>query len=609
MVASGFGTDDKVPRAGGIMTGTLELEGTPPLLIPVGAGEGYVGTSDADGNFSWGPPSVVADPGNVTNPAFGADPTGTNYSDTAFAAAVANFVSTGEPVVIPAGTYKVQTAQDWMVAGMPVRTAGAENTKIIQETSNIPILQMAAQGEHVGGITLAYATQQTASQTGAIAVTFGSDSLGSSFMSTFDDLRIELCNTGLGTNPAIGTVAGVFSCRIENLEILGYSYKAINLIGGNNVGAADTQCLIGNLYIHNNYSGSDVNSTSWPVFFQNWSEVIIDVLNVEHAEIQDSDALVFAECGNVVIGGLHLEHLEVSGSPGYGLVGVGTGTGMVQIDGLAVRFCTFSGTSRNSIIRVTGGSGQAINLNGLTMPATDGGDSTSAIPIIDFNSATNVTAQLTGINGTASQLWTETYANAGAGCQVTLAPIAGAAAQAPATTFTGPVTAEGGIVPATTGWTVWPSGGMLNALNVTSGGGVTPVAGTWYVVGAYIGCNCSLTGIIAAADTGTGTDDWIAAVWGAAGGTALAHSSLAGTAAPAANAKAKFSFTSVTGVEAPGLFFYGIQSNGTTDKIFCFNNNLEGFPAASFTGTFGTLLSLTPPTTYTTLTGPMCCSF
>jgi hypothetical protein len=63
MVAQAFGADDMVPLSGGTMTGNLTLEGAPhPLTIPEGAEDGYVWTTDAEGNGSWAPSS----PGSST---------------------------------------------------------------------------------------------------------------------------------------------------------------------------------------------------------------------------------------------------------------------------------------------------------------------------------------------------------------------------------------------------------------------------------------------------------------------------------------------------------------------------------------------------------------
>ena len=263
-------------------------------------------------------------------------------------------------------------------------------------------------------------------------------------------------------SPAVSSVAGLFSCYFGNIHILGYSISAINFYGSNGNGANCTGCHFSNTYIHNNYTGSDAGSTSWPLYLQGWDEVVFNQLNIEHAEVFDSDASVFSHCGNVVINSMHVEHLELSGNPGYGLVGVGSGTGMVQVNGLSARFMTLSGTDYNSVFRVTGGSGQSIICNGLNFPSADGGDDTPAIPLVDFNSATGVSAQITGINATAAQLYTENYANAGAGCT-------GQIEAGSQVTYFPPLP-----------WTSFATGGAPNSLNATSGAALVPVAGEWY---------------------------------------------------------------------------------------------------------------------------------
>jgi len=534
--------------------------------------------------------NAMGAPGNVLNASFGggADPTGAADSDTAFADAVANFVSTGQPVIIPQGDYKITSTLNWMVPGLVVITAGAANTKITMATANTPILQVAGQHQYIGGLTLAYTSQQSSSDTSAIGVEFGDDTVGSCFLSTFEDLRVELSATGMVINPAVSTVAGLFSCHFGNIEIFGYSIQAVYWNGSNGGGADCTGCEIGNLYIHNNWTGSDAGSTSWPLFLQGWDEVVFNQLNIEHGEVFDSDACVFSHCGNVVINSMHCEHLELSGTPGFGLIGVGTGTGMVQVNGLSVRFMTFTGGSYNSVARVTGGSGQTFILNGLNFPAGDGGDSTGAIPIVDFNSATGVSAQITGLNGTAAQLWTETYANAGAGCSGTI-------------TDGSQVT----YFPALA-WTTFATGGMGNGLNVTSGTAKVPVAGTWYYADLYVPWTVTLTGIIAAVDTTfNGTDKWMVAVWPAAGGTALANSATAGTTTPNASQNFKIPFTAPVTLPGPGVYKVALQSNGTGADFEAFSNNVEGFVTGDQSGTFGTIPTLSPAATYTANQGPM----
>ena len=59
-MAGGFASDDKVPLTGGTMTGTLTLDGSPPLRIPAGAEAGYSAVSDASGNVTWSLPGLLA---------------------------------------------------------------------------------------------------------------------------------------------------------------------------------------------------------------------------------------------------------------------------------------------------------------------------------------------------------------------------------------------------------------------------------------------------------------------------------------------------------------------------------------------------------------------
>jgi hypothetical protein len=59
MVAAGFGADNMVPLSGASMSGTLNLQGTPPLVMPTGAAAGYVLTTDGSGNVSPQPAPVL----------------------------------------------------------------------------------------------------------------------------------------------------------------------------------------------------------------------------------------------------------------------------------------------------------------------------------------------------------------------------------------------------------------------------------------------------------------------------------------------------------------------------------------------------------------------
>jgi hypothetical protein len=576
-----FGTEN-MPRLPSLTTDVVFM----PQYAFLDATVEISGDLTVDGSFA---PSGggVTDWINVATQ-YGADPTGATDSTVAIDSAVSAASVSGAPVYFPAGTYKVTSTLDWRIAGLAVTGAGSGTTKIVQHTANTQLIRLAGQGQRISGFTLAYSSQAASGDTSSIAMSFGDDTAGSCFESTFSGLCIQLANTAMAIDPSVAVKAGLFSCTFSDIEVNGYSVSAISFNGGNGLGAHCTGCVFSNIYIHNNFTGSDANSTSWPVLFRNWDEVVCNQLNVEHAEVFSADALLFANVGNAVVNGLHCEHLELSGNPGWGLVGVGTGSGMVQVNGLSVRFCTFTGTSYNSVARITGGSGQTVAVRGLNFPAGDGGDSTPALLLIDFNSATNVTAQVYGINGAAAQLYTAASVNAGAGCTAQLGSQ---------------------VVPYTTGFTAFATGGAPNLLNVSSGTQLTPVAGTFYYASLWVPYNCTLTGIIAAAGTVSGSDSWIVALWTAAGGAAIANSALAGTAAPANSSKKQFAFTAAAAVQGPGAYIIGVQSNGTTNRIFVFPNNLEGFITGSAAGSFGTVPSLSPAGSYSQNIGPMASTY
>ena len=156
------------------------------------------------------------------------------------------------------------------------------------------------------------------------------------------------------------------------------------------------------------------------------------------------------------------------------------------------------------------------------------------------------------------------------------------------------------------GFTTFGTGGFSNVINSSSGGSTVMVAGTWYYAPVYVPFTVTLTGIMTASGSGSGTDNWILALWPFAGGTALASSALAGTAAPASNnLKKAFPFTAPLAVAGPGVYIIGLQSNGTTARCLTFSNATEGFITGSTAGVFGTLPSLSPAASYSANVGPL----
>lgn len=159
------------------------------------------------------------------------------------------------------------------------------------------------------------------------------------------------------------------------------------------------------------------------------------------------------------------------------------------------------------------------------------------------------------------------------------------------------------VSPITSGFTSFGTGGITNVLNVTSGTSVTTVAGSIYWAAVLIPMNVTLTGIIFSIGTTGGTDKWIAGLYNSSG-TLLANSDLAGITVGTANTKQKYAFASSTTVNGPGVYYIALQTNGTTAKFLAFSNATEGFVTGSTTGSFGTLPTITPGTTYTASVGP-----
>ena len=104
------------------MTGTLTLQGTPPLVIPSGAALGNVWTSDGSGNGSWQTPA-----GYTGVP--GADYTGATDSTTAIAAAISSLPANGGTVYLAPGTLKTSSPLA-ISTGVRIMGAGKHATKI-----------------------------------------------------------------------------------------------------------------------------------------------------------------------------------------------------------------------------------------------------------------------------------------------------------------------------------------------------------------------------------------------------------------------------------------------------------------------------------------------
>lgn len=138
------------------------------------------------------------------------------------------------------------------------------------------------------------------------------------------------------------------------------------------------------------------------------------------------------------------------------------------------------------------------------------------------------------------------------------------------------------------------------------GNSTTPSATTVYLTQIMVPTNATLTGIKIANAATVGTNTYIVALFDSTGAR-VANSALAGTLTAGANGYQAVPFTSTYAVTGPGVYWIGLYVNGTTDRFYSVPAVGEiGGLAGSVTGqTFGTIVSVTLPTTFTANVGPV----
>lgn len=168
-----------------------------------------------------------------------------------------------------------------------------------------------------------------------------------------------------------------------------------------------------------------------------------------------------------------------------------------------------------------------------------------------------------------------------------------------AATLTGGVAAAGGF---TASPRCIHTGGVT-ATQTTDGNNSTPVVTETYLAEVFIPANMSITGIAIFNGSAVGTDKLIVALYDSTGAV-VANSALAGTTAVGTDAFQKIDFTAPYSAKGPATYYVGLQVNGTTYR---FNSHILGtFGAGKKTSeVFGTLTTITPPTTFITALGPI----
>lgn len=160
---------------------------------------------------------------------------------------------------------------------------------------------------------------------------------------------------------------------------------------------------------------------------------------------------------------------------------------------------------------------------------------------------------------------------------------------------------RGGIGPAMpfTGPTVFHTGSAAPP-TTTSGTDTTPVITEEYVSEVFVPCNAPLTGV--ALLNGSAAAGNLTVILYDSTGNIVANS--ASTAQSGTAAYQQIPFATAYQAKGPAKYFVGLQCSSTSAR---FRTHILGnFGAAKKTSqTYGTLTTLTPPSTFTTALGPI----
>jgi len=156
------------------------------------------------------------------------------------------------------------------------------------------------------------------------------------------------------------------------------------------------------------------------------------------------------------------------------------------------------------------------------------------------------------------------------------------------------------------GPSILPNMPLGNAALTAAGTSSVHVAGTLNISEIFVPSWNMWKGLAVLNGTVVGTDNMLVALYNSAGAL-MANSAVAGTLSAGASTFQNRDFL-LPVLLAPGRYFCGVQSNGTTatSNKFVAANGVNVLTTSS-TGTFGTVpATITVPTTFTTAVGCVC---
>lgn len=214
-----------------------------------------------------------------------------------------------------------------------------------------------------------------------------------------------------------------------------------------------------------------------------------------------------------------------------------------------------------------------------------------------YRTASSGTPGTTGLIGQVTVTSAATFSFSDTGIAVISAavPVAG-------TNTTGQGNISGSAQSSVTKAVHFYAGGVV-PIATTTGTDTAGINGTLWISEIFIPANCTVTGISYLIGSVGGTDKVVVALFNSAGAI-VANSVLDASVTVGTTATfQRVPFTAPVAVVGPGLYYVGVQTNGTTAKVRTqpFGNHNAG----TVSQVFDTLVAITPPATFTASTGPI----
>lgn len=311
-----------------------------------------------------------------------------------------------------------------------------------------------------------------------------------------------------------------------------------------------------------------------------------------------------------------IEVVSAAAASGVTLRAISSGTNEnLAVDAKGSGTITLGGTSTGAIALSRAATALAVNITSASANALTAGRQGTTAPAFNVDAATAssatgveivAAAAAGGVSLRAISSGTDeaiAFNAKGAGAIAIGSVSTGAVTITPATTVTGALTPTGGVV-AAGGFAYVPSGihtGGITARVSTDGTDATPSVTETYVAVVSIPANATVTGISIFNGSATGSGN-VTAFLANSTGTVVASS--ASTAISGTDVFQRVPLSSTYDAKGPATYYVATQYGNTSSR---FNTHAFGdFRVGKITSTvYGTLVSFTPPTTFTADLGPI----